>query len=154
MYDDHAPFLLGVAIRYCKNRSVAEDVLHDSFIQIFEGIDKFKNKGSIQGWMRKIIVVNSIKHFKKNSFLDRKNDFSDLVEDNVETVEAIYSKDQLKEALNSLSEGYRAVFNMYAIDGLSHGEISKVLQISEGTSRSQFLRAKKALREKLRAYER
>ena len=154
MYDDHASFLLGVAIRYCKNRATAEDVLHDSFVQIYEGINRFKNEGAIEGWMRKIVVVNSIKHFKKNRLLDSQNDFEDLVDDEVEKVEPLYSKEQLKASLNALSEGYKAVFNMYAIDGLSHSEIATILGISEGTSRSQFLRAKKSLREKLRAYER
>lgn len=158
LYDDHASFLLGVAIRYCKNRATAEDILHDSFVQIYEGIDRFKNEGAIQGWMRKIVVVNSIKHFKKNRLLNLENDFEDLVEDlvenEVEQVEPIYSKTQLKEALSALSDGYKAVFNMYAIDGLAHAEIAVILSITEGTSRSQFLRAKKSLREKLRKYER
>ena len=154
LYDDHASVLLGVAIRYCKSRRVAEDILHDSFVQIYEGINRFKNEGAIQGWMRKIVVINSIKHFKKNRLLELKNDFEDLVENEVEKVEPIYSKEQLKKALSDLSEGYRAVFNMYAIDGLSHKEIAVILGISVGTSRSQFLRAKKSLREKLRAYER
>lgn len=154
LYDDHSPFLLGVAIRYCKNRSTAEDILHDSFVQIYGGIDRFKNKGSIEGWMRKIVVVNCIKHFNKNKVLDFQNDFETLVEEEVEQVDPIYSKAQLKEALNALPEGYRAVFNMYAIDGMSHAEIAATLEISQGTSRSQFLRAKKALREKLKAHER
>lgn len=154
LYADHSSVLLGVAIRYCKNRSTAEDILHDSFVQIYEGIDRFKNQGSIQGWMRKIVVVNSVKHFKKHQLFQSDDGLKEVPEEQIEQVEPRYSKDQLNEALASLSDGYRAVFNMYAIDGLSHGDISTMLGISEGTSRSQFLRAKKSLRKKLRAYER
>ncbi|MFT6715611.1 MAG: RNA polymerase sigma factor (sigma-70 family) [Saprospiraceae bacterium] len=155
LYNDHASVLMGVAIRYCKNRSVAEDVLHDSFVQIYEGIDRFKNQGSIQGWMRKIVVVNSIKHFKKNDIFQNDNSLHELIdESSVEEVDPVYSKRQLQQALGSLSDGYRTVFNMYVIDGLPHTEISSLLGISEGTSRSQYLRARKSLREKLRAYER
>ena len=86
--------------------------------------------------------------------MQSKNEWEDLVdEDSVEKVEPIYSKKQLNEALNALSDGYRAVFNLYAIDGMSHAEIADLLGISEGTSRSQYLRAKKSLREKLRVHE-
>lgn len=152
LYDDHASFLMGVAIRYNKNRTVAEDILHDSFVQIYEGIDRFKNEGSIQGWMRKIVVINSIKHFKKSQLFSGEQQVEEVVGE-VEEVEPMYSKRQLQEALASLSDGYKAVFNMHAIDGLSHVEISSILGIAEGTSRSQYLRAKKSLREKLRAYE-
>jgi RNA polymerase sigma factor (sigma-70 family) len=147
IYRSHASLLLGVAVRYCKNRVDAEDILHDSFITIFENISRFKDEGSMEGWMRKIVVINSIKHFNKKILTKELSGSEEQdIADEEEDMDPIYSKEELLAALQELPIGYRTVFNLYAIDGYSHNEISIILEISEGTSRSQFMRAKNALK--------
>ena len=153
LYEVNAPKLLGVAIRYCKNRMEAEDLLHDCFIIIFESIHKFKGDGPIEGWMRRIVVNQAIKRVtrkKKSVEFNEEILNDDLIED--APADTRYTKEQLMAALSSLPQGYKLVFNLYAIDEYSHKEIGEQLNISEGTSRSQFHRARKLLQQKLKKY--
>lgn len=155
IYRSHAGLLLGVAVRYTKNRDDAEDVLHDSFIKIFETISSFKNEGSLEGWMRRIVVVNAIKKFNSKTL---NKELSQQEQDNIaddldDEVDPIYSKEELLKALSELPIGYKTVFNLYAIDGYSHKDISIMLEISEATSRSQYMRAKQALKLNLTKYQ-
>lgn len=154
LYNEHAPVLYAVAVRYCRNKVEAEDILHDSFATIFTKIEQFKNEGSIQGWMRRIVVVNCIKHFKKNKQLVIQDEQEEVVdEDSIEKAGTRFSRAQLQEAMDQLPEGCRTIFNMSAIDGMKHVEIAEVLGISAATSRTQFLRAKKLLRDHLKRFE-
>jgi RNA polymerase sigma factor (sigma-70 family) len=155
IYRSHAALMLGVAVRYTKNRDDAEDVLHDSFINIFENISRFKDEGSLEGWMRRIVVVNAIKKFNSrilNKELSEKEQ-DNIADDLEDDIEPTFTKEELLSALQELPIGYRTVFNLYAVDGYSHKEISIILEISEGTSRSQFMRAKNALKLNLTKYQ-
>ena len=150
VYNRYSPKLFGVCLRYCANREEAEDVLQDGFIKIYKKMDTFKFTGSFEGWMRKIMVHTAL----RNKYITyRKHEVNTLDTINhPEIGEKITSRlvtmDLLK-LVNELPQGYKLVFNMFAVEGYSHKEISEMLDIQEATSRSQYLRARQFLREKL-----
>jgi len=150
-----APKMMGVCLRYTHNREDAEDFLQDGFIRIFEKIDTFRFQGSFEGWMRRIIVNMIIESFRRN----KKN--TDIIEEfpdeqsfsNEETdTQDTPSLDVLLKMVQQLPPGYRMVFNLYVLEGLSHEEIAQKLNISTGSSKSNLSRAKRWLQEKLRDY--
>jgi len=135
-----------VSRRYVSDQASAKDVVQESFILIFRYIDKFKNTGSFEGWIRKITVRCALQwigksHFKKETSLTNLE-----VNDSVDP--AIFNKlgiEEIKIMVAELPIGYRTVFNLYSIEGYNHKEIAEKLQISEGTSKSQFANARKLL---------
>jgi len=132
----------------------AEDLLQDGFIKVFTNLNQYKWEGPFEQWVRKIMINNAIKNCNKKSFQNEYNAGDDLP-DSVEEPEAIdqMAESELLKMINELPEGYRLVFNLYAIEGFSHKEISESLQIEESTSRSQLVKARKALQEKLLKYQ-
>jgi len=150
LYDLYAGKMLAICFRYVKSREDAEDVLQEGFLKIFQQFNTYRNEGSFEGWMKRIFVGLSIDFFRKN----RKFDFNLPVEEaenvGVNDVLSSFSVNEILEAIASLSDGYRLVFNMYAIEGFSHKEIADKLNISEGTSKSQLARAKMKLVELLK----
>ena len=156
VYVKYAPLVKAICFRYCKNESKAEDLMQDVFVKVFTKIDAFKLNGSFEGWLRRIAVNMAIDSFHKSKIhhleVDINDSGIDLMEDEKDESEVAkiaesFNEEQLRYALDQLSDGYRVVFNLFAIDGLSHREISKTTGISEGTSRSQYLRAKKKLKD-------
>jgi RNA polymerase sigma factor (sigma-70 family) len=148
LYSKYAYKMMGVCLRYCTSREEAEDILQDAFIKIFTKITSFKKDGSFEGWIRTIVVRTAIDHFNTN-----KKKYDELAYEELkemgdftynETLEQI-STDELLEMINEMPEGYRIVLNLYAIEGYNHKEISEMLNISEGTSKSQLSRARKHL---------
>lgn len=145
LYKKYAPRLLGLCCRYANDMLEAEDILQEGFIKVFDNISSFSGKGSFEGWLKRIMVneaLNKIRARKKNL------DFTDNYEVDVQDAGVPTDKIQYKEllnALNSMPDGYRAVFNMYAIEGYSHLEIAQMLNISHATSRSQYAKAKNYL---------
>jgi RNA polymerase sigma factor (sigma-70 family) len=145
--------MLAVCMRYAKHKMEAEDLLQDGFVKVFLNLDQFKNEGSFEQWIRRIMINNAIKNYHKKS---NQNELSGL--DNVqESGHEPEILDQLseRELLNMIAElpdGYRMVFNLFAIEGYSHKEISENLNIEESTSRSQLVKARKVLQEKLTKY--
>jgi len=141
--------LFFTSLKYCRNEADAEDNLHDAFITIFQKIKTYKNKGSFEGWMKRITIFKAIDKYKttKTNTVEIKDD---ILEDYVE-VEANtnLSLDQLLDLIQNLPDQYRLVFNLYQLDGFSHKEIADLLKISEGTSKSNYHRAKLILREKI-----
>jgi len=132
----------------------AEDVLVMAFAKVFEKIDQFKAEGSFEGWVRKIVVNESLSYLRKNKSMyveteietvDKRPDFR-LLENHLEA-------DDLLKMVGDLPAGYRMVFNLYAIDGYSHKEIAEQLGISENTSKSQLSRARAWLQKKLTVLE-
>jgi len=125
LYDVYSPVLLGICIRYSKSKTDAEDILQEGFIKIFTKINNFKGNGSFEGWMRRIIVNTAISHYHKNK---KHNDIYDITEIKETDVEGYqynseeYTKDELLSVINSLPEGYKMVFNLYAIEGYKHKE--------------------------------
>lgn len=160
LYKEYAPGLLAVCLRYVKNRSIAEDILHDSFVTIFSKICQLKQNKAIVGWMKSIVVNNALKHLKKNhpSFniedvneieikdSGDKNNGQDIKE---QILQLDISQEDMCNIINNLPTGFRTVFNLYAFENLKHNEIAKELGISPGTSRSQLVRARKLIQKKL-----
>jgi RNA polymerase sigma factor (sigma-70 family) len=143
--------MLGVCLRYSKKLEEAEDVLQDGFIKVFSNLKDFTHEGSLEGWIRRIMVNTALDAIRKNTkFLkDISIDVVDFqVGNNDYTIEKMNAEDLLS-LINSMPEGYKVVFNMYAIEGYKHNDIATTLGISESTSKSQYLRAKAYLRAKL-----
>lgn len=144
LYNRYSPKMLSVCYRFAPNREDAEDMLQEGFIKIYTQIQTFQNKGSFEGWIRRIIVhtcINFLKKHKKfndNLCLDN----AAFVPIKEETVPSIMQAKQVIECIRTLPLGYRTVLNLYAIEGYSHREISQMLDIEESTSRSQYTRAK------------
>jgi RNA polymerase sigma-70 factor (ECF subfamily) len=144
LYDKFSRKMFGVCLRYAKGREEAEDFLQEGMITVFQRISSFNQGGSLEGWVRRVVVNTCLEHLRKQK-LQWVN--IDEVEESAEdgfTMEKINIKDLL-EVINSLPTGFKAVFNLYAIEGFTHKEIAELLSISEGTSKSQYARAKAVL---------
>lgn len=152
LYERYSRFLLGVCLRYAIDKADAEDILQESFLKIFFNIKDFSGTGSFIGWLRKVAVNTAITHYHKNlkfryhieieEFVSTETGVSSFEED-------LFSADELYKVLNELPAGYRMVFNLYAVEGYKHKEIAEMLGIDTNTSKSQYSRAKAALRDKL-----
>lgn len=150
LYEHFASKMLGVCMRYAQDRSEAEDMLQEGFIKVFNNIAKFKNEGSFEGWIRRIMVFTAI-----NMYRYRVRKFQDQL--TMEPVEAPYNDDlidhisarEIVALIQQIPEGYRMVFNLYAIEGYTHREIGDMLQIAEGTSKSQYARARQYMQQVL-----
>lgn len=151
LYEKFSPKMYGVSLRYAGNEDDAKDILQDSFIKIFKNISRFKATGSFEGWIRRIVVNTAIEHFRKKYNLTA---FNEITEEKKEDeaangLEKLEAK-ELMAIIQSLPNGYRTVFNLYAIEGYTHKEISEILNINDGTSKSQYARAKIWLQEKIK----
>lgn len=158
LYKKYASKMLGVCIRYCKSISEAEDVLQDGFIKIFSNIKNYRNDGSFEGWMKRIIINTALNNYHKNLKyyfylnIDEINENTIVNNDSDEdllNVNLHISRQKLVEIIQSLPLGYRMIFNLFVIEGLTHKEISNLLNITEGTSKSQLSKARKLLKKKL-----
>ena len=140
-------------MRYSSTEVDAEDILQDSFVTVFRKLDTFKGEGALGGWIRRITVNTALMNYRKNKktklYAEIEEAGIDLVSnDNVfDDISARY----LMGLVQSLPEGYRMVFNLYGIEGYKHHEIAEKLGISEGTSKSQYSRARKMLMEKIKS---
>jgi RNA polymerase sigma factor (sigma-70 family) len=154
LYDAYAGKMLYVCLRYTKNREEAEDVLQEGFIKVFKNIGSFKFLGSFEGWVRRIMVHASIEHIRRKKQTGVFDDVENIVrhpESETDTTAKIGEKELLK-MIYHLPDGYRTVFNMYVIEGYSHKEIATMLEITEGTSKSQLSKAKNHLKSLLHKY--
>ena len=150
LYDAYSGKFLAIAIRYVKDRDLAEDVMIEGFMKIFEKLAQYEGKGSFEGWMKRIIVTNALLTLRnqKNLLMEvnQEPEFtSSLVPYEFTDMETA----DLLEMIQQLSVGYRTVFNLYAIEGYSHPEIADLLGISENTSKSQLSRARAILKQKV-----
>ena len=139
-------------MRYYPNPEVARDILQDGFIKVFENIRSFRFEGSLEGWIRRIMVNTALEYHRKKK--DEKyisiDDASSLIDDNIN----LYSDYKiLLSIVSSLPKQYRLVFNLYAIEGYNHAEIASLLNITESTSKSNYSRARAILREKVSTLE-
>ena len=145
--------MFAVCLRYAKDYTEAEDILHEGFIKIFEKINQFKFKGSFEGWMRRIMVNTALDRYRKQHLLYTVSDVSEYSEDyNYDDIISNISAKDLLRFIHELSPKYRMVFVSYAIEGYSHKEISEMLGISIGTSKSNLSRARKILQDKINKY--
>jgi RNA polymerase sigma factor (sigma-70 family) len=148
LYQQFKKTLFVLCLKYCANQAEAEDNLHNTFIEIFTNIKKFDNKGSFEGWMKRITINKAIDSYKKTYQLSPiKENFE--AEVFVDENEFSCSLDQILTFIQELPNQYRLVFNLYELDDYSHQEIAKMLSISESTSKSNLHRAKVILKEKI-----
>lgn len=150
LYKSLCSKMFAVCIRYTNDYHSAEDVLQDGFIKVFKNIDKYRGDGSFEGWVRRIFVNTSIEYYRKKVNMYA---VTEIESDHIKTydgdvVDLLQEADLLK-LIGELSPGYKMVFNMYVIEGYSHKEIGELLNISEGTSKSQLSRARFLLQEKV-----
>lgn len=148
LYRTYATTLFGICLKYSNSKTEAEDNLHDSFIRIYEKIGQFNNKGSFEGWIKRITINTVLQKYRKVEYLN-------IVSDNTEaevTIDSAYGDIGLQTLLGYIRElpnKYRATFNLYVLDGYSHKEISQLLGTSIGTSKSNLARARILLKEKI-----
>ncbi len=156
----HALYLIysgkmyALCCRYVKDRMEAEDVLVIAFTKIFEKISQYKGDGSFEGWIRRVVVNESLTYLRRNKNMYLEVDIEEAaLEPSYQKLENQLEADDLMKVIEGLPVGYRTVFNLYAIDGFSHQEIADQLGISESTSKSQLSRARALLQKKLNEME-
>jgi RNA polymerase sigma-70 factor (ECF subfamily) len=145
-----APKMFGVCLRYSKDRTEAEDNLQEGFIRVFTYIKNFRHEGSLEGWVRKIMVNVSLEKFRKQNIMYPVEDIGmyDSQSYSDDIIEKI-SADELINLIQDLPPRYRMVFNLFVMEGLNHKEISEEMQINEGTSKSNLARARDILKRKV-----
>lgn len=149
LFEQHAGKMMTICLRYSNDQMEAEDLLMEGFVKVFHYLHQFKFEGSFEGWIRRIIVNTALKNLQK-----KKIHFEEVKEDNgIPILDAgAYQHLGEKEILNlirKLPQGYKIVFNLYAIEGYSHDEIAEMLGIHAGTSRSQLVKARKLLQQQM-----
>lgn len=152
LFERYKSILLGVCIRYSDRREEAEDILQDGFVKIFLNIQDFAGTGSFINWMKKIMINTAITHYHRNLKHQYHQDIDDIRETEIEGSEfemAEFTRQELLDVITNLPEGYRMVFNLYAIEGYKHKEIAQMLEIDVNTSKSQYSRARSLIRKKL-----
>lgn len=151
LYKRYAPKLWGVCLRYAKNRMSAEDILQEGFIRIFTYLDKYQGHGSFEGWMRRTMVNTAINFYKKNLKSSKEMEYTEVFAAKSYEPDAIsqISNEEVLSLIQELPQGYRTVFNLYVMEGYSHKDIGKELNISENTSKSQLSRARGILQDKV-----
>ena len=155
LYNRLAPRMFPLCIRYIGNREMAEDVLQDGFITLFTKLEDYKGDGSFDGWARKIFVNTALMSLRKKDALKMSEDLEAIrgMKDDLPSQNQNIGYKELMELVMELPPGFRTVFNMYAIEGYSHKEISDTLGISETTSRTQLSRARIWLQNKIKERE-
>jgi RNA polymerase sigma-70 factor (ECF subfamily) len=145
LYELHAPKMLSVCRYYIKDLQQAEEAMLNGFFKVFLNLKTFKNEGSFEGWIRRIMVRESISFLRQKKHIefpveeiDFKNDYTNNIKTDIEVAE-------IQQLIDTLPEGYKMVFVMYAIEGYKHHEIASMLNITEGTSKSQLFKARKLL---------
>lgn len=147
LYNRFSPKMMGICYRFAQNREDAEDMLQEGFIKVFGQIHQYRKEGSLEGWVRRIIVHTCINILKKNKKFRSCVDiiYAQDVFIRDEVIPSFIHAKQIVECIRMLPLGYRTVVNLYAIEGYSHREIAHMLEIEESTSRSQYTRAKAML---------
>jgi RNA polymerase sigma factor (sigma-70 family) len=150
LYESYSKKFLAICFRYVKDKDLAEDTMIEGFMKIFEKLPQFEAKGSFEGWMKRIMVTQSLLTLRNN----RNFNMEVHVETHIEKADSVYELNYLEVAdliqlIQELPVGYRTVFNLYAIEGYSHAEIGDLLGITESTSKSQLNRARNALKQKI-----
>lgn len=148
LYQLYARRMMAICMRYTTSRFEAEDIFHEAFVKVFNNIGNFKGEGSFEGWMRRIFVNTAINHFNKNRKFQKTIDYS-TVEEVLPATEDIISEmsgKEISQLIDQLPHGYKLIFNLFVVEGYAHQEIGEMLQISEGTSKSQLSKAKAYLK--------
>jgi RNA polymerase sigma factor (sigma-70 family) len=154
LYEKYASRMLGVCRRYISDPMTAEDILVEGFMKVFDKIDQFKNEGSFEGWIRRIMVNEALGYLRQ-----QKRNLEDVSLDEAygiadfEQADQSLQADEMMSMIETLPTGYRTIFNLYAIEGYSHAEIAEMLGITESTSKSQLHRARALLQQLVAKWE-
>ena len=144
LYELLAPAMLGVCYRYTKSVKDAEDILQEGFVKVFRHLKQYKGEGELGAWVRRIMVTTALNYLKRNRKYQLEMSFEEL---SLHPVTAdnpvlILQAKELSDLIRQLPTGFQTIFNLYAVEGYTHGEIGEMLGISEGTSKSQYARAR------------
>lgn len=151
LYELYAPKMLGVCLRYVGDKETAHDVLQDGFVKVFSSFTGYKAEGPLGAWIRRIFINQSLEYLRRKNVCNDTVDIESIADYSTdeETAVSKLSAEDLMRLINSLPDGLRSVFNLYAIEGYSHKEVADMLHIEEGTSRSQYARARLWLQKKI-----
>ena len=153
LYTLFASRMYGVCLRYYPNRNIANDILQDGFIKVFQNIGSYRFEGSLEGWIRRIMVNTALEYHRKKKDEYEVN-LSSAAALMVDSCDKNADYEMLLSVISELPNQYRLVFNLYAIEGYSHNEIAKQLSITESTSKSNYSRARAILRQRINELER
>ncbi len=155
LYERFSGKLYAICLRYAKNTHDADDILQKSFIKVFEHIDQLEEKGALEGWLRKIVVNTALKEYRRKLDQMHKEEVTDLNYSNTVTnlTMSHLSYQELLKLIHQLPEQCRLVFNLVAIEGYKHREVAEMLDIADGTSKSQYSRARSLLQEMIATEE-
>ncbi len=146
LFEQHSPKMLGVCRQYVKDLHHAEDLLLQGFLKVFTNLHKFEHKGSFEGWIRRIMVNTCISYLRKKNVINLSDEdyvFNDAATESLENT----AVEDIQKLIDQLPEGYKMVFNLFAIEGYKHSEIATQLGITESTSKSQLFKARKLLQQ-------
>jgi RNA polymerase sigma factor (sigma-70 family) len=149
LYDLYSRAMFNTSMRIVNNREEAEDILQESFVKAFQRLHQYSAKVSFGSWLRRIVINHSIDRVKKrNDFLlSLQEDHHDIEEDSQSEYTELYTVEIIRQCISSLPDGYRTILTLYLFENYTHKEIATILCISEGTSKSQYMRAKQKLAE-------
>lgn len=151
LYQKYSKAMYVVCLRYAKEQLEAEDILQESFIKVFKQIKNFRSESTIGYWIKRIVINTALNSQRSKLYLYPMVDVNELKESQgQERNVSDYTMEELMKMINELPTGSRVIFNLYAIEGYNHKEIAKMLEISEGTSKSQYARAKHLLKEQMK----
>lgn len=152
LYKLYSQAMYNICLRMVHDENDAEDILQQSFMDVYSKLSMFKFESSIGAWIKRIVINNSINFLKKRKLqlTELNEQHSGVAVDN-DCEDVQYNVDQIKNAVSKLPDGYRLVFNLYAFEGYDHKEIGDIIGITEATSKSQYSRAKKKLRDIINA---
>ncbi|MEZ4801815.1 MAG: RNA polymerase sigma factor [Gelidibacter sp.] len=149
LYELHAPKMLSVCRYYVKDVQKAEDVMLNGFFKAFTHLSSFKNEGSFEGWLRKIMVREAISFLRQQKNVEFMVEEFELNNDSSNNINTEIEIAEIQQLIDDLPEGYKMVFVMYAIEGYKHQEIADILKITEGTSKSQLFKARQLLQQRI-----
>jgi len=150
LYRAYSAVLFGICLKYSRNKTEAEDNLHDSFMTIFEKIHQFRSQGSFEGWLKRVTVNTVLQKYRREQPLTLVAETVDSEDEEPSVGLEDIPLGTLLKLIQDLPRKYRITFNMYVMDGFTHKEISEALGTSEGTSKSNLARARSILKEKIR----
>ncbi|MFN7118689.1 MAG: RNA polymerase sigma factor [Saprospiraceae bacterium] len=151
LYNRYVTAMYNVALRIVSHQTEAEDVLQDSFTKVFQQLHTFRSEATIGAWIKRIVVTTALTHLrgKKKLQIIEMQQLPELEDDEQHEADMIWDAKTLHESIKKLPEGSRVVFTLFAVEGMSHKEIAKALNISESTSKTQYMRAKQLLKQQL-----
>ncbi len=157
LYERYRSPMFTVCLGYASDRDMAEDMLQEGFIRVFNNLKSFKKKGSFDGWVRRVFVNNCLNYIRTNKigsyvYIEKDNQLENFLDWDVNTALSQLEVEDFEIIISKLPLGYRTVLNLFFVEGFTHQEIAKNLEISTGTSKSQLAKAKKKLRENINEY--